>query len=138
MIEVTLTAEQSTRTPENSCYYRAQAIVDGQTYLARSRRGATNELARLLVDAGIPDAPMQVRQEGFAGHLTVPSFHMAATFTYTEGATTSVRRIPWTDPAFRTYQTGVGEAETEGSMPPGAMTVPLSEQAPGLASHAHG
>jgi len=37
--------------------------------------GASNELARVLVAAGVPDATMPVEQIGIAGHLIWKSFH---------------------------------------------------------------
>src|SRR5580700_6963878 len=52
--------DEPTRTPNKSCRWIAEAVVDRRVFTARSRYGAPNELARVLVAAGIADAPMQV------------------------------------------------------------------------------
>ena len=46
---------ENTRTAERSCSYEAECEVDGQRYSARSRHGAPNKLALLLVSAAVPD-----------------------------------------------------------------------------------
>jgi hypothetical protein len=50
MIVVQQRPDEETRTPGKSCHWVASTIVDGVTYRARSRRGAPNELARVLVE----------------------------------------------------------------------------------------
>jgi hypothetical protein len=96
--------EEKNRTPNKSCYWRAEAIICGVTYAARSRYGAPNELARQLVAAGIADAPMTVYSGNLRGHMTIPSFHEAAKWTYTEGAFRGVRRTRWVDLAAKHAQ----------------------------------
>jgi len=78
--------EEHTRTPEKACYWVAEAVIDGRVYTAGSRYGSSYELARVLVVAGIPDAPMEVRTVGWPGHMTYRSFHAAATYTIEENA----------------------------------------------------
>jgi hypothetical protein len=58
---------ENTRTPERSCVYEAECQVDGRRYSARSRQGVVNELARVLVSAGVPDQPAEIRQTGMKG-----------------------------------------------------------------------
>ena len=93
-------------------------LDDGSTFTARSRSGAPNELARMLVAANIPDQPMQV----FDTHrdrwtIKYRSFHEAAKWTYAEGAATPLRRVRWTprpeiNPALH------GEPENRGEKTP--------------------
>jgi hypothetical protein len=49
---------ENTRTPERSSIFEAECEIDGRRYSARSRHGAPNELARVLVSAGLPDQPV--------------------------------------------------------------------------------
>ena len=84
-ITVTTWPDEATRTPNSTCVWIAEAAVDGRTYTARSRHGASNELARRLVAAGISDRPMAIHHRGLAGVMTWPSFHTAARSTFAEG-----------------------------------------------------
>src|SRR5438132_7769823 len=93
--------EEETRTPNKSCRWVAEAIVDGITYTARSRHGAPNELARQLVAAGIPDAPMVAAHCGHRGETAYRSFHEMALWTYEETSTKPLHRVGWVDPAVR-------------------------------------
>src|SRR5215831_13817320 len=88
-------ADETSRTPNKACYWIATAMIDGAELLARSRYGAVNELARQLVDAGVPDAPMFVYTPGLKGFATIPSFHRAAESTYEESASVPLHRIPY-------------------------------------------
>jgi hypothetical protein len=93
-IEVTTWPEEATRTPNSGCAWIAEAVVDGRAYTARSRHGASNELARRLVAAGLADRPMVVRvNSGRPGTTAYRSFHKAAEWTYSEGAATTLRRV---------------------------------------------
>src|SRR5215475_13082876 len=97
VIVVTMWPEENTRTPKQACYYTAVAIVGGQEYRGRSRHGASYDLARVMLAAGIPDAPFHIHQVkdperldrpgGLRGHLAYPSFHVAAQWTISEGIT---------------------------------------------------
>ena len=75
-------------------YLSAVCEIDGIPYSARSRSGASNELARVLVAAGIPDQPIEARdrRSGLKA-LTYRSFHAAAKWTYREGAATLLQRV---------------------------------------------
>ena len=84
-IEVMVRPDEGTRTPNSACVWIAEATVDGRVYTARSRHGATNELARQLAAAGLADRPMVIRCRGLAGTLSYRSFHAAAKWTYKEG-----------------------------------------------------
>lgn len=86
--------DEATCTPERGCRWIAETVVAGVTYTAQSRSGATHELARILVAAGIPDAPIRVETCGIAGHLTHPSFHEAAKWSISD----SGERRRWEDP----------------------------------------
>lgn len=94
-IQVDLWPLEETRTPTKSCVYQAACEIAGIAYSARSRNGASNELARVLVAAGIADQAMEVRQRGTEGQLTWSSFHAAARWTYEESAGVPLRRIPY-------------------------------------------
>jgi hypothetical protein len=86
---------ESTRTPERSCFYEAECEVDGRRYSARSRHGAPNELARVLVSTGVPDQPVEVRQVGIKGCLSCHSLHEMALWTNEESAKVPLRRVRW-------------------------------------------
>jgi hypothetical protein len=86
MINVVTWAQEDTRTARGSLWIAECALEDGRVFTARSRSGALNELARQLVEAGVPDAPMQVydTRRGLKT-LSCRSFHAAAQWTFTEG-----------------------------------------------------
>jgi hypothetical protein len=84
-IFVTCRSDEATRTPNSSCAWVAETMVDGRVYVARSRYGAANELARQLVASGLADRPMVIHYRGRAGVMTYGSFHAAATRTFREG-----------------------------------------------------
>src|SRR5215472_10060229 len=75
---------EATRTANSPCSWIAEATIEDQTYTARSRHGAPNELARQLFAAGFADRPMVIGYQGLAGSMTYRSFHAAATWTYGE------------------------------------------------------
>lgn len=114
-IEVSMWPLEETRTPNNSCRYVAECVVGGVTYSARSRRGASNELCRALVAAGVPDGPMRVQERGHKGPFTYDSFHAAAQWTYEESEKVPLHRVRWRPPPdFKAmYESGV-DAENEG------------------------
>jgi hypothetical protein len=114
MIRVHQWPLEDTRTPSKSCFYQAVCEIDGVSYSARSRYGASNELARVLVAAGIPDRPMVVVQKGLKGDLTYPSFHEAAKWTYQETETIPLRRVPWVDPAVKRARLAVAFGPKQG------------------------
>jgi hypothetical protein len=89
---------ESTRTPEKSCFYEAECNVDGWRYSARSRHGAPNELARVLVSAGVADQPVEVRQVGIKGYISYRSLHEMARWIYQESAKVPLRRVRWKPP----------------------------------------
>jgi hypothetical protein len=86
---------ENTRTPERSSIFEAECEVDGRRYSARSRHGAPNELARLLVSAGVADQPVEVRHAGIKGCLSWRSLHEMARWTYEESAGVPLRRVRW-------------------------------------------
>jgi hypothetical protein len=83
-----------TRTPNSSAAWLAECEVDGRKFEARSRHGAPNELARRLVEAGVPDAPIEIHYDGLAGVIRYSSSHAAARWTFTENQSTLLRRVP--------------------------------------------
>jgi hypothetical protein len=113
MIRVDQEPVVETRSPDRSCVWEAVCEIGGVQYRARSRYGAVNELARQLVAAGIPDAPMAVRQHGLAGEMVDASFYEAAKWTYREGAA-SLHRVRWVDPAAQTAQIAIRKAARQG------------------------
>ena len=86
---------ENIRTPERPSVFEAECEVDGRRYAARSRHGAPNELARVLVSAGVPDQPVEMRQVGINGCTTCRSLHQLARWTYVESATVPLRRGRW-------------------------------------------
>jgi hypothetical protein len=103
-MKVQLTALEETRSPDRSCVWEAVTTINGKTYTARSRRGASNELARLLVNADIPDAGMRLFTGNLKGYLFQKSFHEHAKYTYAESRTQPLQRGKWQDPAVTTGQ----------------------------------
>jgi hypothetical protein len=105
---------EDTRTPQRSCVYEAECEVDGRRYTARSRHGAPDELARVLISAGVADQPVEVRQVGIKGCISYPSLNELARWPYQESATVPLRRVRWrplpdfsVDVRVRDAQTGV-------------------------------
>lgn len=94
-IEVVQWADEATRSRERGCYWQAECEVDGVRYVARSRNGAPNELARKLLAAEIPDAPLRIVSRGWRGHVSIRSFHRAAEFTIVEGFDRPLHREKW-------------------------------------------
>jgi hypothetical protein len=84
-ITVTCWPDATTRTPNSSCLWIAEATVDGHVYVARSRHGAPNELARRLIAVGIAERPMVISYRGRARSIIYCSFQAAATWTFSEG-----------------------------------------------------
>jgi hypothetical protein len=117
--------EEATRSPGKSCRWVAEAIIDGITYTARSRHGAPNELARVLVAAGIPDAPMAVSHGRLRGETTYRSFHEIALWTYEETATKPLHRVRWVDPAIRAARITAAFGPKQGVKRSGANPVAL-------------
>ena len=114
MIQVRLRPLEDTRTPNKACVYEAVCEIAGITYTAHSRYGASYELARVLVAAGIADAPMEVRQIGLKGELTYRSFHAAALWTIAETASHGPHRVRWEDPAVRAARMRSAFGEKQG------------------------
>ena len=88
---------EATRTANSPCSWIAEATIEGQTYTARARHGAPNELARQLVATGFSDRPIVIRYRDLAGSMTYRSFHAAATWTYSEG-NQPLRRVRYREP----------------------------------------
>ena len=108
---------EGTRTPERSCVYEAECEIDGRRYSAQSRHGAPNELARVLVAAGVPDQSVEVRQTGIKGGLSYRSLHELARRTYEESATVSLRRVRWKSPPDFTAAVRGRDAQNRGETP---------------------
>jgi hypothetical protein len=94
MIEIhqTPTGEHTAR----GIAWRATCAYNARAYEATSRSGASTALARILVDAGVPDQPVQVFDKG-RKTLLWPSLHAMAKWTYKEGDI-PLRRVRWTPP----------------------------------------
>jgi hypothetical protein len=86
---------ESTRTKAKACVYEAECQFHGRSYSARSRRGAPNALARVLVAAGAPDQTVEIYQVRMKGSITYTSLHEMARWAYQESATVSLRRVRW-------------------------------------------
>lgn len=122
-IVVGLHPEEDTRTPSKFCLYTATCEIDGITYTARSRNGASYELARVLIEAGVPDQPMYVRQQGLNGEIVFPSIYEAANWTIRETAT-GMYRARWEDPAAKRARIDRAFGEKQGGTDPPAMGYP--------------
>src|SRR5215469_1637333 len=59
------------------------------------RSGAGYEMARLLVDAGLPDQPVRIEQAGIAGCVTFPSLHWLAKRHIEGGRTSPIKDRLW-------------------------------------------
>jgi hypothetical protein len=101
------------RTPENSCTWVAETEIAGQSFAARSRRGAPQELARALAAAGVPDQPVRVESAGLRGEMRYPSLHRMAGMTYVEGRSTLLQRARYREDE-RFAIAGEGAAEPIG------------------------
>jgi hypothetical protein len=108
---------ETTRTADRSSVYEAECEVDGQCYSARSRNGAPNELARVLVAAGIPDQPVESHHAGIKGWITYRSLHQMARWSYREG-TRRVQRVRWLPPPDYTAVFGTQNPKTGGEPTP--------------------
>jgi hypothetical protein len=114
IIQAILYPEERTHTPSKSCFYTATCEIGDATYTARSRDGAIHELARVLVAAGIPDAPLEVHQAGLHGHLTHCSFYAAAGWICVETATKPLHRARCEDPAVKRARFAAAFGERQG------------------------
>ena len=112
IIRVYQRPEEKTRSANNGCVWIAEIIVNGVSYVARSRHGAPQDLARVLVAAGIPDAPMQVTTAALRGETTYRSFYAAADRTIEEDAKVAVRSRRYRPPQNETQ--GVRAASKQG------------------------
>jgi hypothetical protein len=119
-IDVSLRADEASRTSDRGCKWTARATLsDGRQFEARSRTGAVYELARVLVAAAVGDYSLVVRQASppLTGQLSYRSFRELAEFTLVEGSTTPLHRARWRDPsslALRIDAAGRGNAEKGG------------------------
>src|SRR5262249_5927510 len=96
-------------------------------YIARSRHGAPNELARRLVAAGLADRPMVIRNAGLAGNMTWSSFHAAATWTFNEGDQ-PLHRVRHREPPEGLFAVRGTKQKCVSSPPVDAMETPPIEQ----------
>jgi hypothetical protein len=87
--------EEGSRTPSKPCAWIEETTINGRNFTARSRYGATNELARQLVAAGVPDGSMSVYTASLRGFAIIRSFYRAAQWTYEETATVPLHRVPY-------------------------------------------
>lgn len=62
----------------------AEAEFAGQRFTASSRNGVSMKLARRLVEAGAPDAPVEARGRDGRMRFTSPSLHCLAGWTISE------------------------------------------------------
>ena len=93
MILISQLPLEDPRTRQRSYIYEAECQVNGRRYSASARHGAPNELARVLISAGVADQPVNVRQVGIQGCISYRSLHKLARWTYQESATVPLRRV---------------------------------------------
>jgi hypothetical protein len=85
--------------------WEAVATTAGQTYSARSRHGAPNALARVLVAAGVEDDRVEVRYLGTAGCMSYRSLHAMAGWTFAE-SDAPLRRVRYREFSDRNADAG--------------------------------
>jgi hypothetical protein len=73
----------------------ATAVVDGQEFTARSRSSCISALARLLVEAGVPDQPWQSVNAAGMVCLRGPSLHRLAGRTVSESDRGGLRAVKY-------------------------------------------
>jgi hypothetical protein len=96
MIEMRTWPLEETRSPDRPCFWVTETtLVDGRVLQSRSRHGAPNELARTLVDAGLPDDEVQTYNQHGVKALHYRSLHEMAKRTYREGAGRPLQRARW-------------------------------------------
>lgn len=96
MIEILLRRDETVPcSPTKGVRWIAEIQIGIRKFSATSRNGASYELARQLVAAGIPDQPIRIRQGGIAGSVAWPSLHKHALRTIAEGAARSIREEKW-------------------------------------------
>jgi hypothetical protein len=117
-----------TRTANSAAAWVATCEIDGRRFEARSRHGVANALARKLVTAGVPDAPLEIHYEGLTGTVRYRSFHAAAVRTFTESASTPLRRAP-----FREFGEAPEGVETMSPGNPQCVTSPTASSLKGRA-----
>ena len=115
---------EGTRTPGKSSIFEAECEVDGRRYSARSRHGAPNELARLLVSVGIADQPVEVSHAGIRGCITYRSLHDLARWTYQESAKVPLRRVRWKPLPDFSGDVRIRDAQNLGDSPDGVEEEP--------------
>jgi hypothetical protein len=125
MIEMHQTIVPNSRPPEKGSKWIATCTIGGQEYSAISRSGASHELARVLVAAGIPDQEVKVTSDAMSGktirrlpgHLRYRSLHHMALWTCQESVTAPLRLRKWAPHPGSTLAVNVlpktrGETET--------------------------
>ncbi len=96
-IIVRLTIVPKSRSPKHGAKFRA-VTTGSVVYAAESRHGATCALAREMVAAGVPDAPMIVHEDDrITPSLTIASFHRHAKRTYSEPADRPLHMRPYAE-----------------------------------------
>jgi hypothetical protein len=103
----------NSRSSRGSSWEARATLPDGSTFRCSSRNGAPNELARLLVSAGVVDQPMQTYGEDGRKLLYYRSLHEAAKWTFEESSGRNLRRTRWT-PRPEGLSYGRGNPENEG------------------------
>src|SRR5262249_51628101 len=71
-LAVRLCPREATRTPNRSCHCLAECDADGRRVEAQARSDVVPAIAR--VQAGVPDRPLTVSQDGLRGHIRYRSF----------------------------------------------------------------
>ena len=92
-----LTPQEGTRTPERSCVWLAECVVDDNRFQAHARLGASNALARVLVAASVADEPVRIFDRRRRGYMELRSLHEMAKWTYADSPSNGLRRVPFVD-----------------------------------------
>jgi hypothetical protein len=134
-MDARLTMHQSmvpnSRTPNKGSTWRCTWQIDGVEYSAESRNGAPHNLARILVEAGIPDQPLTVvtRAE------VATSGYCGGAMTSRESATQPLHPARYQEPDFG-FAGSVDAGATRIAQNPGGSPVEAPQQPRRLAARA--
>jgi ferredoxin len=120
MIEIRQHVVPQSRTSTGSLW-EASTEIDRKTYSASSRHGAPQALARVLVAAGIPDQPVEVRSEERPGCIRYRSLYEMTKWTFTEGTSTLLHRVRYQEQPKGVFSVEASGQETRFTPPAGIL-----------------
>jgi hypothetical protein len=94
-IAATMASVGGGRTPEKGALYCAICTWNGRRFEARARNGASYELCRQLLAAGVPERALQVEDELGRLRFTILSVHDGARWTIRESSREPIHLVRW-------------------------------------------